>query len=67
MDIPADYIDWEEIWYNNICAKEEKKLGRKLTEEEYTNIKEELVGDPCDDCCCGGCGTRKNYPGEAHC
>lgn len=25
------------------------------------------AGDPCDDCCCGACGSRKNYPGEAHC
>jgi hypothetical protein len=23
--------------------------------------------DFCDDCCCGSCGGRKNYPGESHC
>jgi len=23
--------------------------------------------DPCDSCCCGACGQRKRYPGEAHC
>ena len=21
----------------------------------------------CDDCCCGGCGSRKAYPGQCHC
>ena len=23
--------------------------------------------DPCDDCCCGACGSRKCYPGQCHC
>ena len=23
--------------------------------------------DPCDDCCCGACGSRKSYPGQCHC
>jgi len=23
--------------------------------------------DPCDDCCCGACGSRKAYPGQCHC
>lgn len=22
---------------------------------------------PCDDCCCGSCGSRKSYPGQEHC
>ena len=67
MNIPACHIDWEEVWFNIICEKEEKKKGRSLTEEECEEIKEELVGDPCDVCCCGGCGARKNYPGEVCC
>ena len=23
--------------------------------------------EPCDDCCCGACGCRKTYPGQACC
>lgn len=23
--------------------------------------------DPCDDCCCGACGSRKEYQGQSHC
>lgn len=27
----------------------------------------EFSSDPCDDCCCGACGSRKAYPGQCHC
>lgn len=67
MNIPADYIDWETVWFEKICKQKTKELERDLTNDEVNYIKNEIVGDPCDDCCCGACGSRKDYPGQCHC
>jgi predicted nucleic acid-binding Zn ribbon protein len=36
---------------------------------DASHIDWETIGfsNPCDDCCCGGCGSRKDYPGQEHC
>jgi hypothetical protein len=67
MSIPACCIDWETVWFEIYEKKEKEKFGRKLNEEEIEKLRFDLNGDPCDDCCCGGCGARKDYPGQCHC
>ena len=67
MSIPSDYIDWEVVWFEKICNEKKQEVGRDLTDAEMDEIKSGIIGDPCDDCCCGGCGSRKDYPGQCHC
>ena len=69
MNIPADYIDWETVWFEKICKEKTKELERDLTDDEVNDIKNEIVGDPCDECCCARAWAwvRKDYPCLCHC
>jgi len=58
-------IDWEQVWLAREIRKRREKLGRELTAHEYQDLP--TVSDPCDNCCCGACGQRKAFPGQAHC
>lgn len=65
MSLPADYIDWEEVWRDRAIRQQEAELGRSLTDKEREEV--DSGSDPCDDCCCGGCGSRKPAPGVVCC
>ena len=67
MNIDASHIDWKEVWLQQALAKKEARLGRAITTEEHTEVAATTGSDPCDDCCCGGCGSRKVRPGEVCC
>ena len=45
----------------SVCAIDWERVWRD--EHQQTSG----ASDPCDDCCCGGCGARKDYPGQQHC
>lgn len=67
MNLMACEIDWERVWYEKRLQYKEITLERKLTEEEREDLKDECGSDPCDDCCCGSCGSRKSYSGKVCC
>lgn len=56
MTIMACHIDFQRV-----------RRDQAAGEADMLVPWEDFSSDPCDDCCCGGCGSRKNYPGEAHC
>ena len=45
----------------------EYTLRRQLTSREHEEVMSSAKGDPCDNCCCGACGSRKKYPGQTRC
>ena len=67
MGIDASHIDWEEVWLQQAIEYKELKLGRPVTEAERAEVAAATGSDPCDDCCCGACGSRKERPGEVCC
>ena len=67
MSTDASHIDWFEVWVAKNLEAKAATLGRELTSEEADEVREDTVGDPCDDCCCGGCGGRKARMGEVCC
>ena len=59
MNVPdLGDIDWTQVW-RNINGMAEKG--------EYEPDDSDYGQDPCDDCCCGSCGRRTRWPGEACC
>ena len=67
MGVDASHVDWEAVWMDRAVARKVEDLGRGLTEQEREEVKQETGSDPCDDCCCGGCGGRKSIPGGDCC
>lgn len=67
MRIDASRIDWGQVWLKQAVAAREATLGRALTTQETTDVAAATGCDPCDDCCCGACGSRKVRPGEVCC
>ena len=67
MNVPADHIDFQKVWAASLWADREVALGRALTEDERVAIYDDAPFDPCDDCCCGACGSRKRYMGAECC
>ena len=67
MDIDAAHIDWERVWLQQAIHAKEIALDRPTTAGERESLADETGSDPCDDCCCGACGSRKRRPGEACC
>ena len=67
MKLMACHIDWEQVWFEKNVNEAKVRKGRELTTKEIQEIKESTGSDPCDDCCCGACGSRKLYPGQVCC
>jgi len=67
MEDDATHIDWHAVYVSNLVKEHMIRHGRIPTHEELTVMDNESGSDPCDDCCCGGCGSRKEEPGTVHC
>lgn len=64
--IQACHIDFHAVWVSLEVHKFMQACGRIPTNEELKKMDEEFSTDPCDTCCCGACGSRKN-PGDICC
>ena len=60
-------IDWHAVYVSQRVKEHMVEAGRIPTYEELQRIDEESGSDPCDDCCCGACGSRKSQPGIVCC
>lgn len=67
MDQMACCIDWHAVYVSKLFKEHMISTGRIPTQEELVRMDEESGSDPCDDCCCGGCGSRKTAPGIVCC
>ena len=55
------------VWGQMNMDIKEYTLRRQLTSREHEEVMSSAKGDPCDNCCCGACGSRKKYPGQTRC
>lgn len=60
-------IDFHAVYVGKLVREFMERHGRIPDEAELQEMDDAVGSDPCDDCCCGGCGARKEYPGQAHC
>ena len=60
-------IDWHAVYVSRMFKAHMILKGRLPTQEELVYMDEEAGDDPCDDCCCGACGSRKAAPGTVCC
>jgi hypothetical protein len=67
MSQMADEIDWHAVYVSRLFKKFMVEKGRLPSQEELETMDATSGSDPCDDCCCGGCGSRKQAPGEVCC
>ena len=67
MDQLACHIDWHAVWVSKLFKRHMIDTGRIPTQEEIERMDEDAGDDPCDDCCCGACGSRKMAPGTVCC
>ena len=60
-------IDWHAVYLSQLF-KEFLIQNAFLPPQKELEVMNQSVGsDPCDDCCCGSCGSRKRTPGEVCC
>ena len=62
MDTMACGINWHAAYVAQRVKEHMIETGRIPTAEELEEIAESTGSDPCDDCCCGACGSRKAQP-----
>ena len=67
MDETVCNIDWHAVYVSQCVKTHMTKMGRIPTFAELVSMDHEMGSDPCDDCCCGSCGSRKASPGTACC
>ncbi len=67
LDELACSIDWHAVYVSNLVKEHMVRTGRIPTYVELQRMDDESGSDPCDDCCCGACGSRKTVPGTACC
>jgi hypothetical protein len=67
MDKMACRIDWHAVYVSKLFKEHITLTGRLPTQEELVRMDEDSGSDPCDDCCCGACGSRKAKPGTVCC
>lgn len=67
MDQLACGVDWHAVYMSRRFKDFMMDTGRLPTPEELKEMQESTGSDPCDDCCCGACGSRKETPGEECC
>lgn len=60
-------IDWHAVYVSKLFKEHMILKEQLLIFEELENMDKELESDPCDDCCCGACGSRKMEPGSVCC
>ena len=62
MDDMACCIEWHAVYVSNCVKQHMIRTGRLPTHEELIRMDRESGSDPCGDCCCGSCGSRKAQP-----
>lgn len=67
MDEMACCIDWHAVYVSKLVKEHMIETGRIPTHEELVKMDETSGSDPCDDCCCGACGSRMAQPGTVCC
>ena len=67
METMACSIDFHAIYVCQLVRSYMEKHGEIPDQKTLEHFDAISGSDPCDDCCCGACGSRKEYPGQAHC
>ena len=67
MDDSPDCVDWHAVYVCQRLKAHMFKTGQIPSQEKLNRIADNCGSDPCDDCCCGGCGSRKAQPGVECC
>ncbi len=67
MDTMACCIDWHAVYVSQMVKNHMVEKGCIPTHDELERMDVESGSDPCDDCCCGACGSRKVQPGVVCC
>ena len=67
MSEMACSIDWHAVHVSNYFKDFMIAKGRLPSEDELSKMDESVGHDPCEDCCCGACGSRKSEPGKLCC
>ena len=52
-------IDWHAVYVAKRVKEHMTETGSIPTREELERMDQEVGSCPCDDCCCGSCGSRK--------
>lgn len=66
-NVPADHIDFHAVYVSLLVRQFMQDKGRIPNDQELAEMDESSGSDPCDTCCCGACGSRKEYAGQCHC
>ena len=67
MSLTACEIPWHAVYVSQLFKDFVAEEDRMPTKEELEEMDDKVGSDPCDDCCCGGCGSRKAAPGTVCC
>ena len=67
MQTMACSIDFHAVYVAQLVRAHIEERGEIPDNDTLKRYDESVGSDPCDDCCCGACGSRKAYPGQAHC
>ena len=67
MDQMACSIGWKAVRIGDWVREYVETLGRLPSYDALAAFADTTSSDPCDDCCCGACGQRKEYPGQCCC
>ena len=67
MNRMACCIDWHAVYVSQLVREHIETTGEIPSHEELVEMDGTAGSDPCDDCCCGACGSRKAQPGVVCC
>lgn len=67
MNKMACCIDWHAVYVSNLVKDYMTDKGCIPSNDELEEMDASAGSDPCDDCCCGACGSRKVQPGVVCC
>jgi hypothetical protein len=67
LELSVCAIDWHAVWVALRVKEHMTETGRIPTHKELMDMDEGTGSDPCDDCCCGACGSRKVEAGAECC
>lgn len=68
MSLDPGSIDWCAVYVAKKLQQFLEENNHTLpTQEQLEEVYHSTGGDPCDDCCCGACGRRKERPGQVCC
>ncbi len=67
MSLSVCEIPWHAVYVSELFKDFVAEEERMPTKEELQEMDESVGSAPCDDCCCGACGSRKERPGQVCC